>query len=263
MPEGPEVKIITEQLQTFCINHKILEIKSIGGRFVNKSPKGLNELVSKLPLMISSINCKGKFIYWTLEQGMYIWNTLGMTGEWSMVKSKHTAIEFVLDNGSIHFNDPRHFGTIKFAEEVKSKLDQLGPDMLSSPPSQEIFDSLILGHSGTIVEALMNQEVVSGVGNYVKAESLYRAAISPWRNSKSLGVEELKLLRLSIISVLQESYSCKGATLATYKNVLGEMGTFGDNLKVYKKKIDPSGNEVVSEETKDKRTTWWVKNIQK
>ena len=62
-----------------------------------------------------------------------MWNTLGMTGQWSNKKNKYSHIEFVFKNTKIYFNDVRNFGTLRFSfnpESIKQKLTIIGPDIL-------------------------------------------------------------------------------------------------------------------------------------
>lgn len=272
MPEGPEVKIITEQLAKEIEGKYLRGIWISGGRFLKENVKGLDAI--KFPKKIDEVSCKGKFIYWALDNWS-LWNTLGMTGEWSIGnRGTHPGLKFWISNDStskegfdIFFNDIRHFGTVSLvqgSDKLIEKLNSLGPDMLSALPSIPVFAQLIISQgNNSIVSALMNQKVISGVGNYIKSEALYRAAISPWRKCKDISLTEIPALRQSIIDVMQESYDAGGATLATYKNALGKAGNFGDQLKVYGKKLCPFGTAVISEQTEDKRTSWWVPSRQK
>lgn len=268
MPEGPEVKIITDQLNEICGGKQLNSINLIGGRFLSNKEQNTFKQESKyctLPTTIHRVWCKGKFIYFELLNGQYLWNTLGMTGSWTLDKQIHSAIELVLDARNIYFTDPRHFGTFSARSIVQtiSKLKDIGYDILSNPPQLDTFIDIISCQKRNICKVLMDQKTISGVGNYIKAESLYRAGISPWRQSNSLKPAELELLYKSIINVMKESYNCGGATLSTYKNVLGARGSFAEKLQVYGKIKTAEGKVIKKEETPDKRTTWWVPSRQK
>lgn len=268
MPEGPEVRIITDQLSTNLKGRILQEVQVVGGRFVQKPPENMEHL--QLPVEITAVKCKGKFIWFTFANGWYLFNTLGMTGSWGAVKEKHSAIRLKLDEGEIFFSDPRHFGTVKFAygtNILQDKLNTIGMDLLDAGLTKkdvsEEFQKKIQGSNATIVELLMNQKVFSGVGNYIKAETLYRSKVSPWRQGKSLSKEECLALVKNATDILVDSYKVGGATIATYKNFEGEVGHYSGKLMVYGKTTDPRGNPVKSEETPDKRTTWWVPKVQK
>lgn len=108
----------------------------------------------------------------------------------------------------------------------------------------------------------MDQKVISGCGNYIKAEVLYRARLSPHRTVASLSTNDFAVLRQEIIAVMNESYHAKGATIKTYTTTDGDQGHAQFLFRVYGKSVDALGNTVVKEETLDGRTTHWVPNIQ-
>ena len=114
-----------------------------------------------------------------------------------------------------------------------------------------------------LCKALMDQSVVAGIGNYVKADSLWLAKISPHRNVEDCSDKELKNLNNSIKKVLRESFKTGGATIRSYKNLDGETGQYSSKFLVYNRKMDPEGNGVVKEMTPDGRNTHWSPKIQK
>jgi len=274
MPEGAEVKTIVSQIKKIN-KFKIINLDLIGGRFKSKPDVTLLNLQKELSnsqyLTIEEISCKGKFIYWKLSDNSSIISTLGMSGSWQFHPTKHSGLKFdILMNHQgidlkevIYFNDVRHFGTVKRISEgeLQKKLLEIGPDMLSNPPNQKEFNQIIKQNK-TLPEILMNQKNISGVGNYVKAEALFRAKLNPHRLGSSLSEDELILLKESIENVLQESYNLQGASLMTYSDADGNRGGFEDFLQVYGK-IQVDGKKIVKEDTLDKRTTWWCPEIQK
>ena len=272
-------------MQNFVKDKDLASFDIIGGRYKNKHPDGYLEFKKRLeraPLFIDSVNVKGKFMWWRFfELGprknlaeCHMWCTYGMSGQWSTeLANKHTGatMSFVFDSrepaGVLNFDDPRHFGTLKFVNDpalTVKKLATLGPDMLNDPPDLAEFE-LRLGKrfSKTLAEALMDQSVVSGVGNYVKAEALYLAELSPHRTVSSLKAGERQRLRDQIITVMKASYATGGATISTYRNPDGKPGEAQRRFAVYGNKTDPMGNPVIREETKDGRTTHWVPSIQR
>ena len=118
MPEGPEVKVITDGIRSHLLDKTIVNAQILSGRYLKTLPDGWNEF--KMPVTVSDVSCKGKFIYFTLNDGTYIFNTLGMTGSWSAKPTSHSRVRFDLDDGrEIYFNDIRNFGTLKLS--VKNK----------------------------------------------------------------------------------------------------------------------------------------------
>lgn len=268
--------LVGKHLRSISVNRNHGD--STGGRYADKDPEGLAELNSSIPengLRIHAVECKGKFMYWSVGDGWWVWCTYGMSGQWTTQKpDKHTALILRADSGNgqgpltLGFRDPRHFGTVKFVYDpddvlMKKKLASLGPDMLKHPPDQQTFELQLFKRSmKTLAEALMDQSVLSGIGNYVKAEALYLAELSPHRTVNSLTPNELKQLRQQIINVMGASYNSGGATIRTYVNPDGSKGGAQRRFAVYGNLTDPMGNPVVKEETKDGRTTHWVPSVQ-
>ena len=268
MPEGPEVRRYGIDLAA-ASSQKILEsISVLSGRYAKKCIPGMSELNSRLPVKVTGVGVHGKFLYWILKNDFYIWNTLGMTGHWSAEKRKHSRVEFrFADDSCVYYNDQRNFGTLKFVRgrhSLLKKLESLGPDMLASDIHDRVFVERIRSKpKWTIVKALMNQSIVAGVGNYVKADSLWLARISPNRIVSTLTEDELSRLNSSIKSVLRESFRSGGATIRTYENFDGSLGEYSSRFLVYNQKKDPDGNNVIREKTEDGRTTHWVPILQK
>ena len=98
--------------------------------------------------------------------------------------------------------------------------------------------------------------------NYLKAEILYAAHVSPHRTCASLTDKELTRICKYTNEIMYTSYKSGGATILTYKDENGNPGTFSRRFMVYNQKTDPAGNPVIRETTKDKRTTHWVPKVQ-
>ena len=265
MPEGPEVKVVTDGLRSKLIGRTIVSAQILSGRYAKKMPDGWENI--EFPITVSEVGCKGKFIYISFGSNLHIFNTLGMTGGWSESGRKHSRVRFDLDDGrEIYFNDTRNFGTIKFVSQKNAlieKLDSLGPDMLAEDISVEIFEKRIKRSSKTIAETLMDQSVISGVGNYLKSECLYFSKISPHRISKDLTDTEIRLLNSVIKSVIRKSYETGGATIYSFSGFDGKKGDYSRRFAVYNQEKDPDGRTVKRETTKDGRTTFWIPEIQK
>ena len=260
MPEGPEVKLFVDKLNNIYKNKTIKSVKVDTGRYVKKP---INNLSTLNNLKINFFNCKGKFIWMDLGE-VIVFNTLGMTGSWNSRKTKHTRISINFTEGNpLYFNDIRNFGTfqIKTKNDLEKKLKTIGPDMLSNPP--EDFVSIIKKHSNkNICEVLMNQKVISGVGNYIKAEALWYSKINPYSIVKNIPDLNIKVLGKAIEFVINKSYKSQGASIKDYYTFEGESGNATNGFVVYSKSCDPYKEKVIKEKTPDKRTTHWVKERQ-
>lgn len=279
MPEGVEVKIATEYVRSKVKGKRVHDV-FIGGtsRYKKVYPIGFEHFVIALPLLnvrVVDVECKGKFQYWTFSNGYYMLTTFGMSGQWYPEEKKHTCIQF--DFGdipfdppecSLYFNDPRHFGTIKFIrniQDINDKLNDLGWDPFQNQFAtyREQLLAKFKNNNKTVAQLLMDQSVFAGVGNYIKCESLYQSNLSPWRPGKSLSEPEISFLCQAIDNVMHKSYDCGGSTIATYQTPNGKRGNYANFFKVYDQKFDPHGNVVIKETTPDKRSTYWCPKVQK
>lgn len=268
MPEGPEVKKNTDYLNSTLQDTRIDSVSIVSGRYAKHGPFQGFEMMEEDDLFIKSVSCKGKFIYFNFSNGASLWSTLGMSGTWQKKSTKHTRITLINSKkDTVSFNDIRNFGTLKYTrspEELNKKLCSLGPDVLNEEVSVDMFRSRLMSKPNkTIAESLMNQSVVSGVGNYLKAEILYAAKVSPHRLCKDIDDDEYERLSSACHEITRLSYKLGGATLSTYRQSNGEKGLYSRRFSVYNQKRDPLGNEVIKEATQDKRTTHWVPKIQK
>jgi len=267
MPEGPEVKRNVHYLNSVLQGTRITDLTINSGRYVKHGPFKGYDLIIQDDVIVEEVCCKGKFIYFKFTTGASLWSTLGMSGMWQRNNSKHTRVTLTNHKGqSVYFNDIRNFGTLKYVQsslELKKKLKTLGPDVLNSEVDQDaIRERLLKKPNKTIAESLMNQSVISGIGNYLKAEILYACEISPHRFCKDITEKEFKSLAESCHWITRLSYKMGGATLATYKDADGKKGEFSRRFAVYNQKYDPYGRVVIKETTKDKRMTHWVPEVQ-
>lgn len=275
MPEGPEVKLICDQLNGAIQNCEIISLSILGGRYQRHGPPAQwSNLVDSLPIKINSVKCKGKLIYFDLGEDsnkMYLINTLGMSGSWKHDKTKHAHIEMITNKGIIYFTDPRNFGTLKVindAHELQNKLQSLGYDVLDDNEHSLKFNIENFNNikskkpSMNITKFLMEQKYICGIGNYLKAEILYESKISPHRTLGSLTSEEAESLVKYINEIPRKSYLSRGSSLLTYTDMNGNTGSNQFTFKVYQRSKDSNGYNVIQETTKDGRTTHWVKEIQ-
>ena len=287
MPEGPELAHSRDRLKMLLSGKRIADM-SIGtsGRYLKKPPEGLEQILLGLRPKgagpeIAEIGTRGKFMWWKLivdddPLPWYMHCTYGMSGGWFKTSTKHTAFvvtysdsgsPLLRDTHSVFFNDPRHFGTVKFVrgeDAHAAKLATLGPCILGQELTPEIFTNNVLRkHTRTIAEALMDQRVVAGIGNYIKAECLHRVGISPWRPVTDIPALDYVSLYNAVVNVADESYRSQGATISTYRTIDGSRGNTQFSFRVYSRKTCPSGHPVKREETPDGRTSHWCPVCQK
>ncbi len=286
MPEIAEVALTAEILQKYLKNKTLISFDFISGRYTKKNPDGYNNFISALPLKVKKIDSRGKFMWFELfdpknkENIWYVWNTFGLTGMWSLSEVSHIRCALTFKNDLMaYFSDMRNFGTFKFSQDVNDldkKLDELSPDFLKD---NDFNLQRIKKFKIPIVKILMDQKKIgSGIGNYLAAEILYRAKISPHRLGSELSNDDIENLDYWIKYVIKLSYIDNHigymtnldseANKISRKNYHSDIKLKEKTFKflVYGKKTDPHGNKVIVDKIvgngANKRSTYWVPAVQ-
>lgn len=283
MPEGPEVKIMMGNVADLALGKNLLGI--VVREDFQKKTKDLEQFIG--PKKIVDVVTKGKFGYILLDDGSSIGLTFGMTGNIRIEPTeeylerrgetreqymKHCKVEFQLGDADgnvshFYFHCMRNFAWIYYypnGAELGKKLSTIGPSILSDEP----LDQGILVarwrkyNSKTICEALMEQKLISGIGNYIKAEILYRTGVYPLAKVRDLNDSQLWMLYQAARAIAADAYADGGASLYTYTGLHGDRSDFKLKLQVYDRGSDPYGNRVLRLQTPDKRTTHWVESVQ-
>jgi formamidopyrimidine-DNA glycosylase len=164
---------------------------------------------------------------------------LGMTGRLLVCDPqeevpKHTHAILTLASGrELRFVDPRRFGRLSVAQGFKAA----GSEPLEV--QVERFVELFRGRKTPIKSALLNQKLLSGVGNIYADESLFRAGIRPRRHADSLTKQDLRRLYLAIQEVLKEAIALGGSSVSDYVGADGEEGFFQLQHRVYGREGEP------------------------
>jgi len=164
---------------------------------------------------------------------------LGMTGRMLVCRpeeeiAKHThAIAKLASGRELRFVDPRRFGRLSIAWGLQAAG--------SEPLQVELgrFVTLFRGRKMPIKSALLNQKLLSGVGNIYADESLFRAGIRPRRRAASLTRENLRRLYLAVQEVLKEAIALGGSSISDYVDSEGEEGFFQLQHRVYGREGEP------------------------
>lgn len=152
--------------------------------------------------------------------------------------TKHTHVLFFFTDGSqLQYRDVRKFGRMALipkgtAKEYKG-ITRLGPEPLPEEFTLADFKAGLLKSHKAIKPLLLDQRLVTGLGNIYVDEALWQAKIHPEQPSNTLSDGEIATLRLAILDVLQRAVSAGGTTIRTYLNALGEAGKFQLSLNVY------------------------------
>jgi formamidopyrimidine-DNA glycosylase len=241
MPELPEVENIRLTLARNIVGQEIKEFKILWPDiFINCTNLDPNVLL--IGKKVESVGRRGKYLLINFDGGATLILHFRMTGklvyyEEEHEPDKHTHAVFYLEKGQLHHSDTRKFGRIQLIEtalkdEVPA-IAKLGPEPLDSLFTLEIFGQKLSSKKSNIKAALLDQEVIAGIGNIYADEALFRAGIRPDRKTKSLKVSEVILLYDAIQKVLKEGIEAGGTSFRDYRDGDGNKGLFQENLKVY------------------------------
>ena len=229
MPELPEVETIVRELSPRLTGRRIRAAEILHPRATRHSRFDVAENVAGA--RIEEVTRAGKFILLRLDRG---WLTvhLGMTGQllFDTPRTPYTRAVFVLDGGSLVYEDIRTFGGMEWSPEP-GRTAKLGPEPLLL--DEATFYASIAGRHAPIKSLLLNQTVLRGVGNIYTDEALFRAGIHP-------GVRRLSRVRAARLlaalqDVLQEAILHRGSSVSDYVDTEGRRGSFQDRHQVYGK----------------------------
>lgn len=258
MPEAAEVKHVGNLLST-ATDRTITKAEVVSGRYI-RSPIDMSRTIGAV---IERVIVKGKLIVFALRRDGEVFaalSTLGMTGWWYRTdepqNAKHRRIELTLDDGStLVFVDQRNFGTFKVTSwaMAKAKQAELGPDIMTPPNLWTIaFPEFVarvqrFGRKATVAEALLDQRIAAGVGNYIRADAMYLASLSPHRSLIGLHETELKALWETLHLIAICAYEDRHPVLpnAGYANLC------------YGQKRSLRGGTIETYEDKHGRTVWY------
>ena len=283
MPELPEVETVKRGLEEFIINESIKEVYL--SKFSLRFPWPKNFVSQVIGKKIISIQRRAKYIIIGLSDNYSIIAHLGMSGSYKVLKKgevqdyiilKHDHLIIDLDNFKIVYNDPRRFGYIDLTNqdpETHKFLSSLGPEPLSNYFNSDNLAETLLNKNKPIKNTLLDQNIVSGLGNIYVCEALFRSKINPKKNcsklitSKGKPRKNLILLVKKINEVIKEAIEAGGSSLRDFSNTSGKMGYFQSSFNVYNRENEKcllgSCNGVVKRIIQSGRSTFFCSKCQK
>ena len=251
MPELPEVETVANGVHERVHGRRILSVWTSGKPQTFKSPEA--EIAEVLTgAVIRAVRRVGKTIVMELDrsnskkkQAEFLIH-LGMTGRLlvshpEVPRPPHTHAVLTLDDrrhSEVRFVDPRRFGRLEFRELGSTAGFQGGgKEPLTIDADQ--FAALFRGRKLAIKAALLNQSLLTGVGNIYADESLFRAGIRSSRRAGRLTKAELERLRLSLRAVLEHAIQLGGSSVSDYVDANGVRGFFQLEHCVYMRTGQP------------------------
>jgi formamidopyrimidine-DNA glycosylase len=257
MPELPEVETVKNGIAPFLLGAKIKNISFSQFRLRFEYPIGFAQHI--IGTKFKSIRRRAKYIIADLENDFSIIIHLGMSGRISLVGNgqtmsfddyvyqtgaktihDHVIVEIIGVDGNeikLIYNDPRRFGLWDLVETTKIETSKhfahLGPEPLNHDFTCEILRQRIGKKQAPIKLALLNQEIVVGLGNIYVCEALFKSKIHPERPANSLSAQEAALLVQNSKSILTAAIGAGGSTLNDYRQADGNIGSFQTRFDVY------------------------------
>lgn len=214
MPELPEVETYRRKLEKSLKGKKIkdIEVRPDNIVFEGRSPAFVKKAL--VGGKIKKLNRKGKYLWFDLNTPLSPIFHLGMTGSYLITDEKPDmkmkSIKLVLemqDGTFMVFKDPRRFGRIIFLEDPlkKKPLEHLGRDVLNELPPLKEFKSLFENRKAPVKAILLDQSILSGIGNWMADEILFQSGIAPQRLCNTLTAAEFRSLHQKVKSVTKLS----------------------------------------------------------
>lgn len=156
-----------------------------------------------------------------------------------LMPNPHTRVIFSFsDESKLYFNDQRRFGWIRITKDselrTKNYLEGLGPEPLEKGFTWQVLKQNLLKHKSMPIKvAIMDQSVVSGVGNIYSNEACFNARLDPRTKVSDLSDLHCKRLHLGILKALKEGIKHGGSTRANFRDPQGHRGYFLDYAYVY------------------------------
>lgn len=280
MPELPEVETIKSAIAKGIGNAKILDLVVRNSRLREQIPADIATKVKGAT--ISGYRRIAKYIVIDLNNDLCLLWHMGMSGKVKLCDDmpveldKHDHIIITTDNGIMIYNDPRRFGLFTYYNKDKlgkcSWLQKVGIDPFDKNlDSDYLYKCLQKHHLTPIKQALLNQEIIAGIGNIYASEILYESRILPTRLSGNVTLEECACLVENTQKVLAKAISAGGSTLRDYKKPDGSMGYFQQQHCVYNKtgqrcpdcKCDIKNTGGIKRMVMNGRSTFYCESLQK
>lgn len=255
MPELPEVETVRRGLVP------TMEGATIATTQVNRPdlrwpfPERMAERVSGVRVL--ALRRRSKYLLADLSSGETLIIHLGMSGRILIsgdplgqfhhehpAPEKHDHVVFYMASGArVTFNDPRRFGAMDLVATnelaIHKLLQHLGPEPLGNAFNGDYLYGQLKQRRTPIKSALLDQKIVSGLGNIYVCEALHRAAISPVRRSDRVSRPRVETLVSHIRDVLRDAIDAGGSSLRDYRTAGGELGYFQHSFAVYDQEGQP------------------------
>lgn len=271
MPELPEVEVVRRALEKNLVGKKIVDIKV---KYPNIIVDDVNEFINNVcDRKICGVKRLGKFLIFDLDKGNII-SHLRMEGKYFYVKkdsidNKHIHVIFFLDDGyMLCYQDVRKFGRMWYKSDLDlystDPLNKVGVDLTKTTAysKDEIYKKIIKSKCA-IKTTLLDQSIISGLGNIYVDEVLFLSKINPHLPSNKITLLDLDNILKYTQECFFKSIECGGTTIRSYTSELGVIGHNQDNLYVHTKDICKICGTKIIKDKINGRGTYYCPKCQK
>jgi formamidopyrimidine-DNA glycosylase len=252
VPELPEVEVVRRGLAAHVTGRTITAVRVHHPRAVRRHEAGTADLTARLlDARITGTGRRGKYMWLTLDDGSALVVHLGMSGQMllgDVPNANHLRIATLLDDGTaLSFVDQRTFGGWMLADlvtvdgtDVPMPVAHLARDPLDPKFNRDGVVTVLRRKHSEIKRQLLDQTVVSGIGNIYADEALWRAKVNGARLASSLTRAKLGELLAAAADVMTDALGEGGTSFdSLYVNVNGESGYFDRSLDAYGREGEP------------------------
>lgn len=247
MPELPEVETIKETLKSKLLNHTIKGISIYYPNIIDfPNAKEFEQKI--IGETIHNLERRGKWILFELDH-YYLLSHLRMEGRYLFRTSeekreKHEHIVFLLENGvELRYKDTRKFGRMHLIEKEKLydqlPLSELGLEPWDVRLTSKYLKQKLSHKTIPIKTSLLDQSIITGIGNIYANEILFLCKINPIKPSNQVKTKELESIIQHTKIVLESAIHQGGTTIRSYEASEGVHGRFQQNLYVHGKEEQP------------------------
>ena len=255
MPELPEVETVRAGLERHVVGRVVSAAQVLHPRAVRRDPAGPAGFETAIKgRHLDRAERRGKYLWITVGDGMALLAHLGMSGQMLVGEpgrpmSPHVRACFTFtDEGSdLRFTDQRTFGHLMLVPMsdatprlVPAPIAHIAPDPMEAAFSPQEFTVRLRNRRTGIKRALLDQSLISGVGNIYADEALWRARLHWARPTETMRPSEVARLLAAVQEVLAEALNAGGTSFdSLYVNVNGQSGYFDRSLEAYGREGQP------------------------
>jgi len=244
VPELPEVEVVRRGLETFVVGHDVERVRVLHPRSVRRHVAGVADFASQVAGQhICAARRRGKYLWLALESGDAVLGHLGMSGQLLVQPrgaelERHLRVTLELSEGrDLRFVDQRMFGGLLLARdgaELPQQIAHIARDPIDLQFDDAAFAVALRRRRTGVKRALLDQRLISGVGNIYADEALWAARLHYARPTETLRRAEVVRLIDEVRAVMRRALAEGGTSFdALYVNVNGESGYFDRSLAAY------------------------------